>query len=216
MSTSTPPDPERAARKPRERSQLPREVRAAPRPNAERIAATRAALLDAAHGLFVERGYAATSTPEISAAAGLTRGALYHHWADKADLLRAVLEREAEAVRHAIDAASSDAATPEQGLLRGADAYLDAMAERGRTRLMLVEAPAVLGTAELEALDARHFASALQQGLRATLKRDTGFTTALARLVSSAFDRAALDIAAGADPAAARQAMRWLVKRLVG
>lgn len=90
------------------------------------------------------------------------------------------------------------------------------MAERGRTRLLLVEAPAVLGIDELEALDGRHFAPALQQGLRATLRRDAGFTTALARLVASAFDRAALDIAAGADPAAARQAMRWLVKRLAG
>lgn len=195
---------------------LPGEVRPAPRTNAERIAASRAALLDAAHALFVERGYAATSTPEISAAAGLTRGALYYHWADKADLLRAVLEREAEAVRHAIDAACAGVVKPEQALLRGVDAYLDAMAKRGRTRLLLVEAPAVLGSAELQALDERHFAPVLQQGLRAALRRDTDFTTALARLVSSAFDRAALDIAAGADPAATRHAMRWLVKRLVG
>jgi AcrR family transcriptional regulator len=189
---------------------------AAPRRNAERIATTRAALLDAAHALFVERGYAATSTPDICAAAGLTRGALYHHWADKADLLRAVLEREAVAVRDAIDAAASDAATPAQALLRGADAYLDAMAERGRTRLLLVEGPAVLGPAEVEALDARHFASSLEEGLRAALRRDRVFTAGLARLVSAAFDRAALDIASGTDPATARKAMRWLVERLVG
>lgn len=68
------------------------------RSNQERTEATRTALLSAARKLFVEKGYAATSTPEIAAAADITRGALYHHFADKQDLFRAILEDEARAV----------------------------------------------------------------------------------------------------------------------
>ena len=189
---------------------------ATPRSNAERAETTRNALLDAAHSLFVERGYAATSTPDICSAAGLTRGALYHHWSDKSDLLRAVLEREAADVRAAIEEAAAPATSPAAALRLGADAYLAAMAERGRTRLLLVEGPAALGPAEMNALDASHAAAALKQGLRAALRRDDAFTSALSRLLSSAFDRAALDIDAGADPAVTRKAMRWLIGRLLG
>lgn len=187
---------------------------AAPRRNAERAETTRTALLDAAHALFVGRGYAATSTPDICSAAGLSRGALYHHWADKADLLRAVLEREAADVRAAIDTAAAPAASPHDALRQGADAYLAAMAQRGRTRLLLIEGPAVLGPAEAAVLDAGHAAAALKQGLRAALRRDDAFTAALSSLLSAAFDRAALDIDAGADAVSTRKAMRWLIERL--
>lgn len=183
--------------------------------NPERTEATRLALLDAAHALFVARGYAATSTPEICAAAGVTRGALYHHYADKRALFHAVLQREAVAVREAIDVATARPSTARHALLQGADAYLAAMAERGRTRLMLVDGPAVLGAAEVEAIDAALAQDALRVGLKAALGRDAAFTAALAALLSSAFDRAALDQASG-DAAAARKAMRWLVARVVG
>ncbi len=185
------------------------------RSNAERSESTRAALLDAAHALFVERGYAGTSTPEICAAAGLTRGALYHHWADKRELLRQLLAREASAVSAAIDAASAGANSPAEALLLGADAYLDAMVQRGRTRLLLLDGPAVLGPSEMAELDMAHAAGALSLGLQQALRREPGFTAALSRLVSAAFDRAALDIDAGADPGSTREAMRWLLRRLL-
>ena len=68
------------------------------RTNRERTEATRLALIDAARALFVSKGYGDTSTPEIAVAAGITRGALYHHFADKRDLFRQVLVREAETV----------------------------------------------------------------------------------------------------------------------
>lgn len=186
----------------------------APRSNAQRTQTTRTALLDAAQTLFVERGYAATSTPEICAAAGVTRGALYHHFADKRDLFVAVLEREASAVREAIDNAAAPAATSARQALRaGADAYLAAMAERGRTRLLLIDGPAVLGP-EAQAIDNAQAGAALRDGLKAALRRDAAFTAALASLLSAAFDRAALDQALG-DAAAARKAMRWLLERVV-
>lgn len=182
--------------------------------NPERTEATRLALLDAAHALFIDRGYAAASTPEICAAAGVTRGALYHHFADKRALFLAVLERESVAVRDAIEQAAGRASAPRQALLKGAEAYLAAMAERGRTRLLLVDGPAVLGAEKVEAIDAALAGSALHEGLKQALRRDAAFTSALASLLSAAFDRAALDEARG-DGASTRQAMRWLVERLV-
>jgi hypothetical protein len=105
--------------------------------------------------------------------------------------------------------------TPRQAMLKGADAYLAAMAERGRTRLLLIDGPAVLGAAEVEAIDAALAGSALYGGLKAALGRDPAFTAALAALLSAAFDRAALEQARG-DAAGARKAMRWLVERVVG
>lgn len=187
----------------------------ATRTNPERSEATRLALLEAARGLFVERGYGATSTPDVCAAAGLTRGALYHHYADKQDLFRAVVQREARAVKEAIVAAAPPELAAREALLRGSDAYLAAMMQRGRTRLLLVEGPAVLGAAEIEALDAANAGATLLEGLRAALRRDAAFVAALAALVSAAFDRAALDIETGAQPAATRKAMRWLVERIL-
>ncbi|MGO4780189.1 TetR/AcrR family transcriptional regulator, partial [Lysobacter sp. 2RAB21] len=76
-----------------------------PRSNRERTEATRHALLEAARGLFVSKGYSDTSTPEVAVAAGITRGALYHHFIDKRDLFRQVLQREAKSVREEIVAA---------------------------------------------------------------------------------------------------------------
>lgn len=184
--------------------------------NVERSETTRTALLDAAWALFAERGYAATSTPEVCAAAGITRGALYHHFTDKADLFRAVLAREAEAVQAEVEAAAPASASPREQLLRGSDAYLQAMTQRGRTRLLLMEAPVVLGAEEAAALDEANAGKSLRQGLAAALpRRDAAFVRTLAALLGAAFDRAARDIDAGADPATTRKAMRWLIERVV-
>ena len=73
------------------------------RSNRERTEATKRALIDAARVLFVERGYAETATPDIVQMAGVTRGALYHHFEDKRALFRAVVEQEAGAVAAAIE-----------------------------------------------------------------------------------------------------------------
>ncbi len=184
------------------------------RSNRERTDATRSALLQAARALFVRQGYAATSTPEICAAAGITRGALYHHFVDKKDLFRAVLEHEAASVRAGIETAAPVGASPRDALVAGAEAYLDAMTLPGRTRLLLIEGPAVLGLAELRDLDERHAAGSLAEGLRAAgAGVDAGGPplAALSALLSAAFDRAALDIDAGGDARALRKAMRWLL-----
>ena len=190
--------------------------RRAPRSNPERSQVTRHALLEAARALFVAKGYAETSTPEVSAAAGTTRGALYHHFLDKRDLFRQLLQREAQSVKAEILAASADDASPRQALLDGAQAYLRAMTVPGRTRLMLIEAPAVLGLGETTAIDEANAADTLREGLAAAMPRPPASLHALAPLLSAAFDRAALEIEAGADPAQVGDAMVWLLRRVLG
>ena len=98
-----------------------------PRSNRDRTEKTRTALMQAARALFVDKGYAETSTPEIVAAAGITRGALYHHFEDKRALFRAVVTDEALAVASAIELETPDGLQPVEALLKGSVAYLDAM-----------------------------------------------------------------------------------------
>ncbi len=188
------------------------------RTNRERSDTTRAAILDAAHGLFVARGYADTSTPDIVAAAGLTRGALYHHFEDKKALFRAVAEREAGAVAARIERATVDDLTPREALITGATAFFDAMAEPGRIRILLLDGPAVLGTREMAAIDAANAQKTLEDGLAEAMAPkvvDRDALAATATLLSAAFDRAALEIAEGAPTDLYVDAISHLIDGLI-
>jgi hypothetical protein len=102
-------------------------------------------------------------------------------------------------------------------LLDGSEAYLNAMTVPGRTRLLLIDGPAVLGLAEIMAMDDVTSANSLRQGLaRAGMGKGEVSLDALARLLSAAFDRAALEIDAGADAKDIRAAMLWLLERALG
>jgi AcrR family transcriptional regulator len=188
------------------------------RSNKDRSDATTTQLIDAARGLFIERGYAETSTPDIVAAAGVTRGALYHHFADKQALFRAVVEREAETVAAAIEAAAPDDLRPRDALVAGGEAYLAAMAEAGRTRLLLLDGPAVLGRAEMDAIDLRHGTRTLREGIAAAMRGGAMRklpVDEVTMLLSSAFDRAALAIDGGARPENYRTALAALIDGLM-
>ncbi len=187
------------------------------RPNPQRSAEMRARLLAAARRLFAENGYAATSTPEIVAAADVTRGALYHHFRDKEALFRAVVEDEAAAVAAEIEARSAGVLSAREGLLAGAKAYLAAMQESGRTRLLLLEGPAVLGRDAMDALDAEHAARTLREGLAGATASgaiERLPQEALTLLLSALFDRAALAVDSGHDPADLLQVIEALVTGL--
>lgn len=169
---------------------------------AERAARTRAALIEAARTLFAQRGFAETSTEDVLAAAGVTRGALYHHFADKADLMRALVRREAAAIAQDIAASTQPGQSPLEGLMAGARAYFTAMAQPGRAKIMLLEGPAVLGIAEMAAIDRDTGGATLLDGLRHAASHgalEDIPLAPLAALLSSAFDRAALAIASGED-----------------
>jgi AcrR family transcriptional regulator len=169
------------------------------RTNRDRTEATRAALIAAARTLFIEKSYAETGTPEIAAAAGVTRGALYHHFADKQALFRAVVEAESAAVAGEIDRATATTASPRDALVQGGEAFLSAMAAPGRTRILLLDGPAVLGRVEMNAIDARHGNRTLKSGLAAAMDAGAIRTLpldALADQLGAMFDRAALAIEA--------------------
>lgn len=180
------------------------QMESARRSNKERSDATRAALIAAGRALFTARPYGEIGTPEIVAKAGVTRGALYHHFADKQALFAAVVDAEAAAVAREIEQSSSQGTAPSVALLSGGRAYLDAMAVPGRTRLLLLDAPAILGHAEAEAIDMCHSARTLQEGLSIAMAAGAIPKLPLdplTQVVSSAFDRAALAIEAGGNRA---------------
>ena len=164
----------------------------------ERRASTRRQLLAAARALFAEKGYAETSTPDIVKAAGVTRGALYHHFADKQALFAAVVEEEhallALTIHQAAEAGDEEPG-PIKALIRGGEGFLDAMQDAGRRRILIIDAPAVLGRDAVDAIDARHGLQTLIEGVEAAIAagaiRDLP-ALPLAHLLNALFDRAAL------------------------
>jgi len=117
------------------------------RSQADRSATTRAALVAAARPMFAEHGFGGVGTETIVHAAGVTRGALYHQFADKTELFAAVFEQvEGEvAVRMAEAIAASGQTDPVEVMQLGADFWLDASSDPEVQRIALVDAPAVLG-----------------------------------------------------------------------
>jgi AcrR family transcriptional regulator len=117
------------------------------RTQAERAAETREALVEAARPLFAAQGFAEVALETIVRAAGVTRGALYHHFADKTELFAAVFEKvEGEvAARMGEAIAASNQTDPVEVMRLGADFWLDVCSDPEVQRIVLVDAPAVLG-----------------------------------------------------------------------
>ena len=179
---------------------------------------TRAALLQAARRLFAEKGYADCGTPELVEAARLTRGALYHHFDDKKALFRAVVEDVERDILAAIEARAAAAVDPWEGLLGGCLAFLDVCARPDVRRILLLDAPAVLGWSEWRAIDASYGVGSLAQGIRAC-QAEGLFTDlperALTHLISGALNEAVFLIAEAADPAAVRTEIDQTIEQLL-
>jgi AcrR family transcriptional regulator len=145
-----------------------RSVRSAmPRRTAEDAAQTRQAIVASARELFTEQGFAATATTDIVTRAGVTRGALYHHFTDKADLFRAVfvdLEHELNDTVLARAAAESD---PRDAFMAGCRAWMAFATRADYQQIATVDAPAVLGHDEWHALDTGIGLASMDAGLQA-------------------------------------------------
>jgi len=177
-------------------------------PREEQAAATRTELLRVARELLAARGYADVGTEEIVRAAHMTRGALYHHFADKRDLFRAVHTQLVEEVLATIVGRTAGSADPWEALTRGVRAFLDACTDPAVIRISHLDAPAVLGWAEWREIDARHWLGlvtmALQEAMDAGLLRRQEVQP-LAHMLLGAMVEASMLIADAADPDAARR-----------
>jgi AcrR family transcriptional regulator len=173
----------------------------------ERSEATRAALVAAARRLFAERGYTVVGTEEIVRAAGVTRGALYHHFAGKRELLEAAYaEVEAELTEKIANAALGGS-DPMAALHAGAAMFLDACLEPEVQQIVLLDAPAVLGWDRWREIAADHGLGLVEAALTAAIEAGAIAkqpVRPLAHVLMGALDEAAMVVARAEDTEATR------------
>lgn len=188
---------------------------------AQMVEETRGKLVQAARKAFASRGYAAASMDDLTAEAGLTRGALYHNFGDKKGLLKAVIDQiDAEILDH-LRGVQTRAATEWEGLLAENIAFIELALDPEIQRIMLLDGPAVLG-------DPSQWPNQNACLRRATVTIQTLIENgtihpmdpeAAARLLNGAALNAALWIAAADDPPAtmpkAVEAFQHLAKGLL-
>ena len=197
-----------------------RTVRNAPEKRDKRVVqgdATRAALVAAARQLFGDDGYVETSNDEIVALAGVTKGALYHHFGGKEDLFRAVFEQVEQDVS---DQAVAEFLGPDswEALVRGCALWVDAHLDPSVRRIVLHDARAVLGWADVRAIENRFGAVALRGALRKAMHAgdiEQQPLRPLALLLIGALSEGCLYIADAEDPDAARAEVVALITRML-
>jgi AcrR family transcriptional regulator len=184
---------------------------------AAQAAGTRQDLLGHARRLFAQRGYAEASTDEVVRRARVTKGALYHHFANKLDLYRAVVEdMERELVAKMADAAQTGR-TPGTRLEAVCRAYLDACLDSTLTRILVLEAPVVLGWSAWCELAHKHEIAALAAYLESVVAKSTTGERPLemAHVLLGALNTAARVIATSNDPERARSQVEETIERLL-
>jgi AcrR family transcriptional regulator len=186
----------------------------------ERSAATRDALIAAARKLWGLRGYAEVGTPEIATAAGVTRGAMYHQFADKAALFREVVESVEQDVmsRMGTLVAESGATTPADAIRAAVDAWLEVSGDPEVRQLMLLDAPSVLGWAGFRDVAQRYSLGMTEQLLTEAIRAGQlpkQPVRPLAHVLIGALDEAAMLIATAEDPKRMRRDTRQVLHRLI-
>jgi AcrR family transcriptional regulator len=168
--------------------------------------ATRDALVATARELFGRHGYDGTSIEAILDAAGVARGALYHHFANKAELFDAVLDREMAAMAATVATAARPVQDPLDSLRAGCDAFLELTLDPAVQRITLLDPPAVVGWERWREIDRKYTLG----GLRAVIRRlakagraDPDQVDALAHMLLAAFAEVGMLVATADDPDAA-------------
>ena len=189
------------------------------RTQAERTQATRDALVAAARQLFTERGYDHVGTEEIVRDAGVTRGALYHQFGDKASLLEAVYERiEAESTeRVARIVLGSELHSPMAAMKAGVEAFLDECAKPELRQIALHDAPAVLGWERWREIGAANGLGLIEASVAASIEAGEMRklpVKPLAHLLLGALDEAAMLLARDDRPESRAEVTEVLVALL--
>jgi AcrR family transcriptional regulator len=181
---------------------------------------TRAALVEAARRLFAAQGYDSTGTEQIVADARVTRGALYHHFRDKADLFRAVMAEAAASVAMQLvdEQLASEAPSPLSEIRDGVSAFLDVCVGGDFQRIVLVDGPRVLGPDTWEELVDRYGRGLLEEWLTRCVEAgdlDDVPVRPLARLLIAMLTEASLEIARSPEPAETRAGLGIVIDRLL-
>ena len=175
---------------------------------AERGEATRAALIEAARELFTERGYSAVGTNEVVQRAGVTRGAMYHHFPDKRELFRAVYEDTERLLVEGLAAQVAEIEDPWEALVAGVRHFFDISSEPQLMRMGLIDGPSVLGWVEWREVGNRYglglTTAALQRAMDAGALRPAD-ATMLAHMLLAALGEAGMLLANADDPQAERE-----------
>lgn len=189
------------------------------RTKAAQAEATRTIILEVAEQLFAERGYAGTPADDVADYAGVTRGALQHHFGDKRGLFRAVAARISDKLLSRIVAATSQRQINAlQAVEIGCLAYLDACADAAINRILFQDAPSVLTPAEMNSLSISAGSGLLVSGIEKAIRE--GFlepvsAEALACMLLGALNCAGLEIARSAKSKAVHHAYSRLLSRLL-
>lgn len=190
------------------------------RTQAERTAATRALLIDSARELFSTKGFSAVSTEAIVAAAGVTRGALYHQFDDKAALFAAVYEQVEEELvadvgQRIVAAGPGDRL---QAMRVGARLFLDLVSAPDVQQIVVIDAPAVLGWEQWRAVGIKYglgiIEAMLAQAIADGVIPDQPLRPT-AHVLLAALDEAALYIARAVDNRQARDEMELVCDRVI-
>ena len=177
------------------------------RSRTQMIAETTNKLIDAARRSFAQVGYAATSMDDLCAEVGLTRGALYHHFGGKAGLLEAVVRQIDQEMGAKIEAAWEATDDAWEGFQLSCQTYLSLALDPEIQRIVLKDAPAVLGQ-RVRDIDTQTSIASITEELRTLMAQGRVYQTdpeALAWLLNGAMIDAALWIAASDNPEAALQ-----------
>lgn len=184
---------------------------------AAQAAATRRDLLQHARKLFAQKGYAESSTDEVVRRARVTKGALYHHFANKLELYRAVVEDMERELVAKMAAAAEGVPNGQDKLEAACRAYLDACLDSSLTRILVLEAPVVLGWKEWCALAHEHEIAVLAGYLESVVATSATGEPPLemAHVLLGALNTAARVIATSPDPQKAREQVEGTIDRLL-
>lgn len=175
-------------------------------------------LLRAAGGLFAREGYAAASLDAVAAAAGVTKGSLYHHFGGKTELFEAVFERQAADLSAKVGAIAARKRDSWQVAYAGVRAFLDESQDPGVQRVMLVDGPSVLGWDRVREIEAE-YGLALIKAVIGQLMADGQIrrhdVEVLAHLLFGALTEGALLIARAEDPDGARRTVERELRRMI-
>jgi AcrR family transcriptional regulator len=185
-----------------------------PRTQRERSETTTTKLVEAARPLFAADGFAGTLLDDVVRRAGVTKGALYHHFPSKRELFEAVFEREQEHLAAVSLAAYRRRRDHWTGFEDACRAYLEASLDGGVQRITLLDGPSVLGWERLRAIEDRHTVAQLRVGLERAVEEGIIAerpVEPLVQMLNGALCEAATLIARSTDQrAATRQVMREL------